>query len=59
MREIYRQAVRAAKAKQPKYKMDFTVMKQVVDKPVPIDVPKDQKKKRSLLTPIQYAPPRK
>lgn len=58
MRELFKSAIKAAKSKQPKYRMDYTVMKQVYDEPVPIDVPKEQKKKKSLLQPVQYAPPR-
>jgi len=57
MIELFKSAVRAAKSKQPKYRMDYTVMKQVYKKPVPTDIPKEQKKK-SLLQPVQYAPPR-
>jgi len=58
MIELFKSAVRAAKSKQPKYRMDYTVMKQVYKKPVPTDIPEEQKKKKSLLQPVQYAPPR-
>ena len=60
MLEFFRSAVRAAKEKHPKYKMDFTVMQQVVKDPMPIEVPEEQKKKKKSLykTPIEYAPPR-
>ena len=53
--EFFKSAVRAAKEK---YKMDFTVMQQVVKDPMPIKVPKEQKKKSLTKTPIQYDPPK-
>jgi len=58
MIEFFKSAVRAAKEKNPKYKMDFTVMQQVVKDPMPIKVPKEQKKKSLTKTPIQYSPPK-
>lgn len=56
MENLYKQAVQAAKEKkQPKYKMDYTIMKQVMRNPVPVNIPEEQKKK-SLMQPIEYAP---
>ncbi len=58
MIDFFKAAIKAAKEK--KYKMDFTVMQQVVKDPMPVKIPKEQKKKKKSLlkTPIEYAPPR-